>query len=309
MRLNLLHKTELWVFNITLDNANLTDMANSLADVLKIDRSKVLVVDVRPNNITFDIMENDIPQENIIGKEKAILDELASIRGVSITEETYIHSDGILGTICFQEDNAEEIIENISVMEKEIIERVSKRAIVYSTGFELQQRLIEDTNSPYLKELLEAEGYTVTIGSVIEDDLDVATYQLSDALSRGFGLIITTGGVGAEDKDKSVEALLNIDPEAATEYIVKFRQGTGRHVKDGVRIGVGQIGPSMIVTLPGPNDEVRLTGPVLIECLKGKDNKQETAKKVADVLRGNLIKNNAEHWHHHKDFHHGKHNH
>lgn len=309
MKLNLMHKTELWVFNITLDNANLTDMANSLADVLKIDRSKVLVVDVRPNNITFDIMENDIPQENIIGKEKAILDELASIKGVGITEETYIHSDGILGTICFQEDNAEEIIENISMMEKEIIERVAKRAIVYPTGFELQQKLIEDTNSPYLKEILEAEGYTVTIGSVIEDDLDVATYQLSDALSRGFGLIITTGGVGAEDKDNSVEALLNVDPEASTEYIVKFKQGTGRHVKDGVRIGVGQIGPSMIVTLPGPNDEVRLTGPVLIECLKGKNNKQESAKKVADVLRKNLIKNNAGYWHHHKDFHHEKHNH
>jgi molybdenum cofactor synthesis domain-containing protein len=289
MGLNLLEKTELWINNITLYKANLTEMANVLGDVLNIDRKKVLVVDVRPNHITFDIMEDNIPQENIIGKEKNILEKLSLMEGVNISEDTYIHSNGILGTICLQEDNAAEIIDNISNMEKEIRERISKRAIVYPTGFELKQKLIEDTNTPYVKEELEKEGFAVTVGKIIDDDIDIATYHLSDALSRGFGLIVTTGGVGAEDKDKSVEALINVDNEAATEYIVKFTQGTGRHVKDGVKIGVGKVGESMIVTLPGPNDEVRLAMPVLIEAIKNKNNKNEIAIKIADVLSKNFI--------------------
>ncbi len=309
MGINLLQKTELWINNITLNNANLTDMANCLADILKIERSKILVVDVRYNNITFDIIEKDIPHENIIGKEKAILEQLSHIKGVNLSETTYIYSNGILGTICLHEENASEIIENISKMENEIRHSVSKRAIVYPTGFEIQQKMIEDTNTPYLKGLLEEEGYKVTIGPVIDDDLDIATYQLSDAVSRGFGLIITTGGVGAEDKDKNIEALLNVIPEASIEYVVKFQQGTGRHVKDGVRIGVGQIGPSIIVTLPGPNDEVRLTGPILLEGLKNKNDTMVIAKKLSDILMKKLLKRNDGYWNHNQVINHESHEH
>lgn len=302
MGLNLLEKTELWINNITLDNANLTRMAGILAEVLKLDKDKVLVVDVRPNHITFDIMDKNVEQENIIGKESEILEKLGAIDGVNLYEDTYIHSNGILGTICYDQDNAPEIMENINNMEKEITERISKRAIVYPTGFELKEGLIEDTNTPFLKEFLENEGYKVTIGKIIDDDLDVASYHLSDALSRGFGLIITTGGVGAEDKDKSVEALLRVDNEAAVDYIVKFQKGTGRHVKDGVRIGVGQVGLSRIVTLPGPNDEVRLAAPVLLECLNNNSDKATTSRKLSEVLAKKLMaKKHMHHKHHTHD--------
>ncbi|SHI55171.1 molybdenum cofactor synthesis domain-containing protein [Dethiosulfatibacter aminovorans DSM 17477] len=303
MGLNLLEKTELWINNITLDNANLTRMAGILAEVLKLDKEKVLVVDVRSNHITFDIMEKNVEQENIIGKESEILEKLGAMDGVNLYDDTYIHSNGILGTICYDQDNAPEIIENINTMEKEITERISKRAIVYPTGFELKEGLIEDTNTPFLKELLENEGYKVTIGKIIDDDLDIASYHLSDALSRGFGLIITTGGVGAEDKDKSVEALLRVDKEAAVDYIVKFQKGTGRHVKDGVRIGVGQVGLSRIVTLPGPNDEVRLAAPVLLECLNNNSDKTVTSRKLSEVLAKKLMaKKHMHHKHHTHDW-------
>lgn len=132
--------------------------------------------------------------------------------------------------------------------------------------------------------MLEANGYKVTIGPVASDDLDEMSYRLDDAVSRAFGLIITTGGVGAEDKDVSVESLLRIDPQAATPYIVKFKQGEGRHVKDGVRIGVGQVGPSLLVTLPGPNDEVRLAMDVLLASLQQGLNKQGIADSLALAL-------------------------
>ena len=68
--------------------------------------------------------------------------------------------------------------------------------------------MIQDTNTPFLKHELEERGYYVTVGEVMEDnveDVEDVVEKLDDALSRGFGLIVTTGGVGAEDKDHSVE--------------------------------------------------------------------------------------------------------
>lgn len=74
MGLNLLEKTELWINEITLDNTNLTDLACTVAQVLGLPAGEVLVVDVRPRNITLDVLAADIPQENIIGKERQLLD-------------------------------------------------------------------------------------------------------------------------------------------------------------------------------------------------------------------------------------------
>lgn len=298
MGLNLLEKTELWVNHITLEQANLTELAETAADVLGLDRSKVLVVDVRPDHITLDILEKDIPAENIIGKEREFLEALAKLEGVRLYEDSYLHSNGILGLICLEGENSLEMSKTVDHMVAEIKERIAQRAIIFPTGFELKQNLIEDTNTPYLKDLLEREGYQVTVGDIMEDDLDDMEYKLSDAVSRAFGLIITTGGVGAEDKDKTVESVLRVDPQAATPYIVKFQQGTGRHVKDGVRIAVGRVGPSLLVSFPGPNDEVRLAAGVLLECLKNDCGKEVTAQKIAAVLAEKLMKKGFHHEHH-----------
>lgn len=295
MSFNLLEKTELWINNIALKNANLSELARTVADVLGIDGKKVLVVDVRENHITLDILEKDIPAENIIGKEREIKDRISKLDGVCITDETYIHSNGILGMISFEEENPSEHLSKVNIMVNEIKARIAKRAIIFPTGFELKNGLIEDTNTPYLRELLEREGYKVTTGSIIEDDMDDIEFKLSDAISRAFGLIITTGGVGAEDKDKIVESVLKIAPDAKTPYIVKFQQGTGRHVKDGVRIAVGSVGPSRIVSLPGPNDEVKLASTVMLKCLKENCSNETMATRIAAVLAERLVSKNISH--------------
>ena len=53
-------------------------------------------------------------------------------------------------------------------------------------------------------------------------------------------MIITTGGVGAEAKDRTIEATERLDPKTAVQWIVKY-QKQGRHVKEGVRIGVQEM--------------------------------------------------------------------
>lgn len=298
MSLNLLQKTELWINGVTLAQANLTDLAQAVADTLALPADQVLVVDVRPGTVTLDILAREVAAENIIGKDKALLEAVASIPGVTLDAEAHIHSNGILGLICADSALSGELLTTVASMEADVRGKVARRAMVFSSGFELQQKLIEDTNAPYLKAALEKRGYAVTIGNILADDIDVIQDSLEDALSRGFGLIITTGGVGAEDKDHTVEALCRIDPKAACPYIVKFTKGTGRHVKDGVKIGVGSEGLSLMVTLPGPHDEVVAASEVLFRGLEEGWDKSFLADQLAGVL--------ADKWRHgHHSEHHG----
>jgi molybdopterin biosynthesis enzyme MoaB len=109
--------------------------------------------------------------------------------------------------------------------------------------------------------------------------------------------VITTGGIGAEDKDQTVEAILRLDPDAATPYIVRFQQGTGRHVKDGVRIAVGQLDEGLIVALPGPHEEVQLGLEVLLESMRERLTKSELAEALAARLRTELREKMARHHH------------
>lgn len=296
MELNLLEKTEIWIENLTLNNVNLNQVAETVADALSIARGQVLVVDVRPNHITLDILKRNVEAKDIFGKEKQLLAALRAIPGLIMTDETAIHSDGILGMICLNEDEAAEVIERMSSMSDQIVQKIKKRAIVFPTGFEVKEGMIEDTNTPMIRRTLEADGYSVTVGPILDDDVDCISARLNNAVLDGFGLIITTGGVGAEDKDRSVEGLLTVDAGAATPYIMKFRQGTGRHEKDGVRIGVGSVGQSLLVALPGPNDEVAVGLSTLMTALAGGLDKQATATLIADALTRTL--HQKQHWHH-----------
>ncbi|MBZ4686466.1 MAG: putative molybdopterin binding domain protein [Clostridiales bacterium] len=296
MDLNLLEKTELWIENLKLKSANLNEIAEVVAEVLQLPRDKVLVVDVRENHITLDILQQQIEAEKFFGKKKQLLGALAEVPGVEIFPDTDIHSDGILGSIALDEAEAAKALENTRRIRTEINSMIKKRVIVFPTGFEVKRGMIKDTNTPLIRKELEKEGFRVSTGEVLDDDIELIAGKMRRAINEGFGVIITTGGIGAEDKDKTVEGILKIDPEAATPYIVKFQKGTGRHKKDGVRIGVGQTGTTFIIALPGPNDEVKVSLDVLIKALKDGVSKQQLANKLAEVLRDKL-RHKCKHFH------------
>lgn len=167
-------------------------------------------------------------------------------------------------------------------------ERIARRAIVFPSGAEVEDGEIEDTNTPMLLKMLRESGFEADRGEILKDDIDLFTGKLRRACDMGYGLIITTGGVGAEDKDHSVEAIERLDRTAAAPYIAKFTAGEGRHRKDGIRIGVGKVGPVLLVALPGPNDEVALCAGTVIEGAQNGWSKELIAAKLAGILRERL---------------------
>ena len=283
---NLLQKTELWIEGISLQKARLDDIAHRVAEVLELEPNEVMVVDVREDHIVLDILRPVLKASQIAGKGPEILRRVAQVSGVILSAKASLHSEGALGWVCLDQSDYGPALERAQQMGEEIRQRVARRAMVFSTGFEVQKGLIADTNFPLIEDRLKAEGYAVFPGGVLPDNVGTIAYRLQGALDEGFGLILTSGGVGAEEKDCTVEALLRVDPSAATPYIVKFEPGTGRHVKDGVRIAVGKVGLSRLVALPGPTREVQVGLERLLEALgKGWDEKQ-TAEHIASALRG-----------------------
>jgi hypothetical protein len=76
-----------------------------------------------------------------------------------------------------------------------------------------------------------------------------------------------------------------LDSDAATPYICRFEIGTGRHVKDGIKIAVGKVHDTLIVALPGPNDEVKASLQILIDGLRTGQEKHVLAENIAIKLR------------------------
>jgi len=285
---DLLQKTELRIERIELCGANLTAVAAVVADILGLERHEVLVTDVLGDVMTIDILRKTADAYRLVGKRECLLEELSRLPGVRVTEATTICSEGMLGWIALDRAQAKKALKRVERLAKQIRQRMSKRVIIFSTGAEVASGQIMDTNTPAIHQRLETEGYSVTLGPTLPDDELLIAANLRQAVDDGYGLVVITGGVGAEDKDRTIEAVLALDSEAAAEYICKYQKGTGRHHKDGVKIAVGQVSQTLIVALPGPNDEVKSSLNVLVNGLSSGSSKQVLAKNIASVLRKKL---------------------
>lgn len=300
---DLLDKSELLIEGIRLEHGNLNRISDIVAGELGIDPDDVLVIDVRDSSMALDILQKQLDPNVFIGKERAILNRLSHTDGVFVSEETRISSRGMLGWIVADEDEAANMFSELErgrQNTEKITQIIRKRAIVFPSGTEVEAGEIEDTNTPLLISKLTEAGFTAEAGPVLKDDLDLFAGKLRRAMDGGYGVLITTGGVGAENKDFSVEAILRLDPAAATPYIAKFKVGEGRHRKEGIRIAVGQVGFTTLVALPGPNDEVALCADCLIEGLTKGWSKEVLAGQLAKLLRARLSeKMTAHHGHAH----------
>ena len=98
MGLNLLEKTELWVNEITLANGQSERYGGRGGGAAWSGQGKGDGSGCAARHITFDVLERNVPQAGIMGKERAILSALAALPGVCLTDKSYIHSNGILGS-------------------------------------------------------------------------------------------------------------------------------------------------------------------------------------------------------------------
>ncbi len=293
-KFDLLRKTEIRIRKIALQDTNLTEVGHRVAEVLGLHPGEVVVVDYQNDTLTVDVLNTCVNVDHIVGRDDELLNALRDVPGVRVLEGASVDSNGMLGWIAMDRREAQQALHRSEQIASDILAKISKRVIVFSTGAEVAGNQVEDTNTPMITRVLEAEGYRVTRGATLQDDEWFIAAKLREAADcGGYGLIITTGGLGAEDKDRTAEAVKALDPDAATPYVCHFEIGTGRHVKDGVRIAVGQYHGTLIVALPGPTDEVTDSLRVLVDGLRSNASRELLAERIADNLRGLLKRKTA----------------
>ena len=285
MEWDLLEKTAFWVEGVELRDADLGAVAAAAAEALGLPEDKVMVVDVRPGVVAFDVLQRHVRAEQVAGKGREILEKLRGLPGVLLAPGASVHSEGVLGLISLEPSLVGDVLAAAEKMAAEVKEAVLRRALVFASGSEVLAGKIRDTNSPYIIAALESCGYRAKFGGILEDDLTAVVNRLEGALQEGYGLIVITGGVGAEDKDCNIEAILRLDPRAHTPWILKFDPDGRRHHKEGVRIAVGRVGITRLVALPGPHEEARLGCQALLEGLAQGMDDARLAERIAYVLR------------------------
>jgi molybdenum cofactor synthesis domain-containing protein len=294
---DLLNKRELKFHGVTLRDANLQAFGREVASVLGLGSEEVLVTDVLPDVVTIDVLVSSIEAHQLLGRSEELLDRLRALPGVEVGPEARLESQGVLGWIAAQEAEFGPILDAAQEQATQIAARIRLRARLFSTGDEVLAGAIEDTNRVTLERELGAAGLTVEFGGILADDVDLVIGSLRRAVDEGFGLVVTTGGVGAVAMDHTVEAVLALDRSAATPYLVHFEPGHGRHVKDGIRIAVGDHLGTRIVALPGPNEEVEMVAPILRAAYAAGESKEVTANAIAERLRAHLRERMGHHRH------------
>ncbi len=290
---DLLDKRELQIVGVTLDRADLNEVATVAADALGLDRREVLVTDYLEGVLTFDVLRSTIYPHQLLTASETLLARLAQVVGVTLDADAKVEARGMLGWIAADSTDIGDAIRIAQSKADDIVARVAKRVRIFSTGAELVSGEVKDTNAASVTDGLALDGYLCDHGGALRDDAELIAGSIRRAIDDGYGLVITTGGVGAEAKDCSVEAVLLIDPQAATPYLAHFETGStlaghNRHVKDGVRIAVGRSQGSLIVALPGPNDEVTVAIPTLRRGLAQQLAPVDLAESIARTLRGIL---------------------
>lgn len=286
----LLDKTEVWVRGVTLQSADLRDLAATAARALNLEEDSVFVTDARDDHVVFDVMKPRVELADFLGRQAQLLSGLADLTGVTVASDASVHSRGVMGLIGAPVGAVDEIITRAAKLDEGIRGYVSSRVAVVSTGPEVVAGNIEDTNVAAIGESLTEAGFEVTATGAVLDDEDAILGRVLRLVSDGFGAVITTGGVGAEDKDRTIEALQRCDPDLATAVLATYTVGHGRHVKPHVRVGVGAVEWTRLVALPGPTREVRAALPIVATGLRAGWSNQRLADEIADVLKEFLRK-------------------
>lgn len=291
----LLDKTEVWVRDIHLDGVDLPALARAAAAALNLDGEKVFVTDVRDGCVVFDVLAARVALEDVTGKMDVLLAALARVPGVTIGAAATVHSEGILGVIGVPRADASAYLDASAKLERQIAAYTASRVAIVSTGFEVVAGMVEDTNFTAARNALGAAGYEVVFGGVAGDSDREIAGLVARLASEGFGFVITTGGVGAEDKDRTIEALQLLDPDLATAILAQYTVGHGRHVKAAVRVGVGRLGWTRLIALPGPTHEVAAALAVIVREAPHDPNPQALAEAIAAPLRALLPRHHGGH--------------
>ena len=110
-----------------------------------------------------------------------------------------------------------------------------------------------DRSGPALRELLEAEGYTVDAVVVVADELEYIATAIVDATEAGNRLVVTTGGTGVAPRDITPEATMRVCDRLIPGFgeLMRSRSLQSTPMAPLSRAQAATRGTALVVNLPG----------------------------------------------------------
>src|SRR5207247_6979524 len=132
--------------------------------------------------LALDILRRTIDPTILIGKRDALLAALGELPGIGVTEQTDVCSEGMLGWIGADAQEGAAALDRSRAMVAEIERNIASRAIVFSTGPEVINGQIRDTNKPWIVERLSDARFKATPGEDLPDDGDAIAAAMREAI-------------------------------------------------------------------------------------------------------------------------------
>jgi len=103
-----------------------------------------------------------------------------------------------------------------------------KTVEIFSIGDELLRGVVQDSNSFWMAQRIAARGAALARVHVLPDDPELVGEEIRLAVERGVDLIVTQGGLGPTDDDRTREAIAigtrrSLEPNPDAEDIVRRR--------------------------------------------------------------------------------------
>lgn len=111
----------------------------------------------------------------------------------------------------------------------------------------------EDAAGPALRELLEANGYTVAALKIVPDEREQISAVIKEAAEADVALCVTTGGTGLNPRDITPEATLDV-VERVVPGIPEAMRAASAAITPYAwlsRATAGTLGRTLVVNVPG----------------------------------------------------------
>jgi molybdenum cofactor synthesis domain-containing protein len=128
-----------------------------------------------------------------------------------------------------------------------------KRAVVITASNRAATGVYEDSSGALLVEGLAKLGYEVGPSTILPDDIEQISHAISQGISSGVDLIVTTGGTGVSPMDVTPEATAPLIKKVIPGFAEALRAyGRLKVVTSDLSRGlVGLNGKTLIINLPG----------------------------------------------------------
>ncbi|HEX7678611.1 MAG TPA: MogA/MoaB family molybdenum cofactor biosynthesis protein [Thermoanaerobaculia bacterium] len=134
---------------------------------------------------------------------------------------------------------------------------IKARVITCSDASSRGERV--DRSGPAVREILEANGYSVDAVLIVPDDIDDIANAIETAAGDGVRLIVTTGGTGIAARDVTPEATLQVCEKVIPGFgeIMRAASLQKTAMAPLSRAQAATRGTALIVNLPGSESGAR----------------------------------------------------